>query len=55
MMRAIRKNIPVVPGRPFMASFHPGLPPSISTPIPKGSNVENFNMPKMHNFAIIVT
>ena len=45
----------VIPGRPFMASFQPGLPPSISTPIPYGSRVENFNMPKIHNLAITVT
>ncbi|MNH35508.1 hypothetical protein D3C79_961990 [compost metagenome] len=29
------------PGRPFMASFQPGLLPSISTPMPYGSSVAN--------------
>lgn len=38
-----------------MASFHPGFPPSISTPMPYGSRVLNFNMPRMHNLDITDT
>ncbi|MNZ87179.1 hypothetical protein D3C78_1060290 [compost metagenome] len=48
MKRIIRFNSnvslipdPNKPGNPFIASFQPGLLPSISIPIPYGSSVAN--------------
>ncbi len=38
-----------------MASFQPGLPPFISTPMPYGSMEENFSVPRMSSLAPMET